>query len=120
MIHLFRNMKKIYLCNKIIENDREIYDKPKEYKLNIQPLSNTGEIIAFGEDYRGRLAIYTSTKKASDFHNGDRCYVFVDKPEIYDKFCATADYFVDGEPMNYLGEATIYLQRMTSSNEEYE
>ncbi len=120
MIHLFRNMKRIYLCNKFVENEREIFSEPTEYKLNVQPLSNSGEIIAFGEDFRGRLAIYTSEKKAKNFHNGDRCYVFEDVPDIYDKFCTTADYFVDGEPLIYFGEATIYLQRMTSSDSDYE
>lgn len=120
MKHLIRNMKTLYLCNKVVENEREVFSRPVEYKLNIQPLSNSGEIIAFGEDYRGRLVIYTSEAKAQNFHNGDRCYVFEEVPTTYDRFCSTADYFVDGEPMFYLGEATIYLQRMTSSDVEYE
>ena len=119
MKHLIRNKRKIYLCKKVVENDREIFQEPVEYKINFQPLSSDGEIIVAGIEYTNRLAVYTSPNIAEEFHNHDRCFVFKEKPEEYDKTCNTADFFVDGEPMIYLNEAHFYLQRMLG-DEDYE
>lgn len=113
MNHLVRNKRKVYLCNQQEENNRIIYSEPKEYMLNYQPLSTDSEIIAAGQEYINRLVIYTNPKIAKDFHSKDRCYIFKDIPEEYDKFAIDADFYVDGEPLYYLNEARIYLQRMT-------
>lgn len=113
MTNLRRNKRILYLCNQKEENDRIIYTEPKKMKLNYLPLSTTGEIIAFGNEFIDRLVIYTTPKISKDFHNADRCYIFKEKPKEYDKFCSTADFYVDGEPLVYLNEATIYLTRMT-------
>ena len=120
MLNLLRNKRKIYLCNRVIneEINRIEFTEPLEYRVNYQPLSTDGEIIASGNDYIKRLAIYTSLDKAKDFHNFDRCYVFKNIPEEYDKNCTTADFYVDGEPLLYLNEAIIYLQRMIGDEDE--
>lgn len=115
MQRLVRNKRQLYLCNKIIDENntnRIIYSEPIECNMNYQPLSTTGEIIASGNDFINRLVVYTSPEKAREIHNFDRCYVFVEPPEEYDKFCANADFYVDGEPMSFLNEARFYLQRM--------
>jgi len=146
MNHLMRNKREIYLCNrtqileellqteneKIILTEKEIplsisstkienriiFSFPAIYRLNYQPLSTDGEIIVAGDEYNKRLVVYTSPEIAKDFHNNDRCYVFVKPPEEYDKTCANADYYVDGEPLTYLNESHFYLQRMTGDDDE--
>lgn len=117
MNHLQRNKRKIYLCNQEEENGRIIYSEPKEYNLNFQPLTTDGEIIAIGSEYINRLVIYTTPNIAKDFKNKDRCYVYTDIPEEYDKFCNDADFYVDGNPLILLNEAYFYLQRMTGEND---
>lgn len=146
MNHLIRNKRKVYLCNRtqILEElleteenkilltekdiplivgttkieDRIIFSFPVMYRLNYQPLSTDGEIIVAGDEYNKRLVVYTSPKIAQNFHNNDRCYVFKEPPEGYDKLCVNADYYVDGEPLTYLNESHFYLQRMTGDDDE--
>lgn len=118
MYRLKRNKRSLYYCNQTIENDRKIFSNPKEIQLNYQPLSTEGEIIASGNEYINRLVVYGSPEEISEFHNADRCYVFAEPPEEYDKFCTTADFYVDGEPMVYLNEAHLYLQRMVGDGDE--
>lgn len=118
MYRLKRNKRSIFLCNQEIKDNRKIFSRPIEYKLNYQPLLTEGEIITAGLEYINRLVVYSSVKEASNFHNGDRCYVLVEKPEKYDKLCNTADFYVDGEPLIYLNEAKFYLQRMVGDSNE--
>lgn len=118
MKQLIRNRRNIYLCNKIEDNGRIKFLEPELYKVNFQPLSSAGEIIASGNDYVNRLVIYTSVEKAKEFHNFDRCYVYTEPPEEQDDYCINADFYVDGEPLFYLNEATIYLQRMIGDADE--
>ena len=116
MNRLSRNKRIVYLCNQIIENDRVIYSEPKKYKVNYQPLSTDGEIIVAGSEHNNRLVVYTSPEIAKDFHNNDRCYVYRNKPENYDRTCTDADFYVNGEPLTYLNESHFYLQRMTGED----
>jgi hypothetical protein len=118
MYRLKRNKRPIYLCNKTIENDRIIFTEPVKHEMDYQPLITAGEVITAGPEYINRLVVYTSLEEALHFHNADRCYVFVKKPEEYDKFCNTADFYVDGEPLLFLNEARFYLQRMVGDNDE--
>ena len=118
MNRLKRNKRPIFLCNQTVQNGRKIFSEPVEYILNYQPLLTEGEIITAGTEYINRLVVYTSIEEASHFHNADRCYVFVKKPEEYDKFCNTADFYVDGEPLMFLNEARFYLQRMVGESDE--
>lgn len=117
MYRLKRNKRSMYLCNKVIDNGRIIFSEPVEHKLDFQPLLTEGEIITAGTEYINRLVVYTSVKEASNFHNSDRCYVYVSKPDVYDKFCNTADFYVDGEPLVFLNEARFYLQRMVGDSD---
>ena len=116
MKHLARNKRSIYLCKQAIKNDRIVFLEPVEYKLNFQPLSTDGEIIAAGSEYINRLVVYTNPQIAQSFHNGDRCYVFKNIPLEYKRTCDDADFFVDGEPMTFLNESRFYLQRMTGDD----
>lgn len=120
MQRLHRNKRKFYLCNKKVDENtnRVIFSKPILCRMNYQPLSTAGEIIASGNDFINRLVVYTSPEQAKKIHNFDRCYVFVSPPEQYDKFCTNADFYVDGEPMPFLNESRFYLQRMIGDADE--
>ena len=116
MNNLKRNKRVFYVCNQIEEKGRLIFTEPKKMILNYQPVSMTGEIIAFGSEYINRLIIYTNSEIVKNFHNFDRCYVYREPPTIYDKFCSDADFYVDGDPLIYLTEATVTLNRMTGDS----
>lgn len=113
---LVRNKRIVYLCSKKEVDNRIIFDEPKEYKLNYQPLSTDGEIIVAGNEHNKRLVVYTTPKIAKEFHDNDRCYVFAKIPDEYDKNCSSADFYVDGEPLTFLNESHFYLQRMTGDD----
>lgn len=115
---LKRNKRLLYLCKQKIENNRKVFEEPKEYRLNYQPLTTTGEILTAGNEYINRLSVYTDKETAKDFNNFDRCYVYVEPPKTYDKFCNTADFYVDGKPIINLNEAHFYLQRMVGDENE--
>ena len=112
MNNLKRNKRPFYYCTRQEENGRIFYSKPKRIRLNYQPISSEGEMIAIGPEYYNRLIVYMRPNYGKLFHHGDRCYVFVEPPKTYDKTCNTADYFVDGEPKIYINEYTMHLTRM--------
>ena len=118
MNNLKRNKRTLYVCNQKIVNDRKIFNKPRMIKVNYQPIADkdSGIILAVGMEYINRLIVYMKPSMAKYFRNGDRCYVFVDPPETYDKTCNTADFYVDGMPTKYLNESTVHLQRMTGDD----
>lgn len=112
MNNLKRNKRKFYLCTKTEENGRIIFEEPQEIWLNYQPIRSSLQMLEAGPDNRGTLIVYMKPSKGKLFHNGDRCYVFVNPPEQYDRTCNTADYYVDGDPEIYINEYTIHLERM--------
>lgn len=112
---LKRNKRKIYLCRKIEDDGRMIFGEPIEVRVNFQPIESTktqGLWLETGPDYTSTLIVYIKPTLRDLFHNGDRCYVFVNPPEEYDKTCTTADYVVNGEPKLYMNECTFHLIRM--------
>ena len=118
---LKRNKRKVYLCRKIEDNGRMIFDEPLELRINFQPIEDTktiGTVLEIGPDYTSTLIVYINPKIRDLFHNGDRCYVYVNPPEEYDKTCTTADYVVNGEPKLYMNECTFHLTRI--KGDEYE
>lgn len=115
MNNLKRNKRKFYLCQKIEENGRIIFSEPIEVKLNFQPIESVktqGQLLEAGPDFTSTLIVYMRPSNGKMFHNGDRCYVYVEPPEEYDKTCNTADYYVNGDPKKYMNEYTIHLNRM--------
>ena len=112
---LKRNKRKFHLCQKIEVDGRMIFDKPIEMKANFQPIEDTrtiNQLLEFGPDHTSTLIVYIKPTLRDLFHNGDRCYVFVEPPEEYDKTCTTADYVINGEPKLYMNECTFHLSRM--------
>lgn len=115
MNNLKRNKRKLYLCKKIEVDGRMIFAEPIEMMLNYQPIESSrtqGQLLEAGPDFVSTLIVYMRPSVGKEIHNGDRCYVFVEPPEDYDKTCTTADYYVNGEPKKYMNEYTFHLQRM--------
>ena len=97
---------------------REVFSKPYAVRLSFLPLAVNGEILETGLDFSKRISVYTTKEFAKKIHNGDRFFIFKNPPEEYDSTCATADYYVHGEPSIYMTEAIIYLRRMTGDDYE--
>lgn len=119
MNNLKRNKRVFYHCAMKEQNGRVVFEKPEKVKLNFQPIMSNGQVrsdglmLEVGLNSRDTLIVYMRPSYGERFHNGDRCYVYVEPPKQYDKTCNTADYYVDGEPKKYLNEYTIHLKRMT-------
>ena len=117
MITLKRNKRQLYLCKKYIDGNLTKYSEPELILTNYQPISSTGEIISIGQEYTQYLKIEDTIEIGNKFSNGDRCYVYVDKPETHDELCLNADFYVNGNPIITLNSATITLKRLTGDEE---
>ena len=113
MIGLKRNKRLFYLCKKI-ENSTK-FEKPIECKLNYEPTNTVAERLTLGEDYSMYLRIKCTPKEASQFKNGDKCYVYVLPPEEHDDLCKNADYIVEGNPLNTLNQSEINLRKLSGT-----
>ena len=111
MNNLRRDKKGFYLCKK--EEDGRFFKAPILKKLNYQPTNSTGDILAYGEEYTMFLKITTNSKKARDFSNNDRCYIYVNPPKIHDKLCNNADYYVYGDPIITSNEGIVNLRKLS-------
>lgn len=111
MICLKRNKTIFYLCKKIPNSTK--FEKPIPCNLNYQPTNSVGERLTLGEDYSMYLKIKCTKQEASNFKNGDKCYVYVLPPEEHDELCNTADYVVDGNPANTLNQSEIKLRKLS-------
>lgn len=120
MVTLKRNKRRLYLCKKYIDNNITKYKKPILIETNYQPVSSTGEMISIGPEYTQYLKIEDIIKVGDKFSNGDRCYVYVKPPKEHDALCETADFYVNGPPLNTLNSSTISLKRLTGDDEYYE
>lgn len=119
MNNQIRNKRKIYLCKRTIKDKRIVFSEPIVAWVNYQPVSDSamGQILAYGENYIDRLILYMTKKRSKMFHNFDRCYVFREPPTPFNDLCSDADFFVDGEPTQYINESTVHLQRMTGGKD---
>lgn len=119
MTNLLRNKRTLYLCKEYIEPNTNLtkYHEPITIKTNYQAISSDGEIIALGSEYTKFLKINDSKSIGENFSNGDKCYVYVNKPETHDEFCYGADYIVEGEPIISLNESQVTLRRLTGEKE---
>ena len=111
MNNLRRDKKGFYLCKK--EEDGRFFKAPILKKLNYQPTNSTGDILAYGEEYTMFLKITTNPKKARDFSNNDRCYIYVNPPKTHDKLCNNADYYVYGDPVITSNEGIVNLRKLS-------
>lgn len=117
MICLKRNKHGFYLCNKIPNTTR--FDNPIYYELNYQPTNSVGERLTLGEDYMMYLKIKCTPAEASNFRNGDKCYIYKTPPSTHDPLCTDADYVVDGNPISTINQSEIRLRKLSGRNENY-
>lgn len=113
MVSLKRNKRTLYLCKRNIVDGLTKYLEPIEIETNYQPTNSTGEIISLGIEYSEYLKISDIPEICRKFQNGDRCYVFVEKPETHDELCENTDFVVFGQPLITLNEGIVTLKRMT-------
>lgn len=111
MICLKRNKRYFYLCKKITNSTK--FEKPIKCNLNYEPTNSVGERLTLGEDYSMYLKIKCTIKEASNFKNGDKCYVYVLPPKNHDELCKNADYVVDGNPSSTLNQSEIKLRKLS-------
>lgn len=111
MICLKRNKRKFYLCKKLPDSTK--FANPIPCNLNFEPTNSVGERITLGEDYSMYLKIKCTPQEASNFHNEDKCYVYVNPPKVHDALCKDADYIVDGNPINTLNNSEIKLRKLS-------
>lgn len=111
MISLKRNERKIYLCKKIVVDEIDKYSEPLPIYCNYQPIDSNGELLSVGLDESMYLKVTYSKNLNFKFENGDRCYIFVDKPETYDPLCKGYDFVVSGNPKDYVNNYQVTLIR---------
>lgn len=119
MVSLERNKREIYLCKR--EENSLLYKEPIPIKINYEPATSISNLISAGEDYTMYLIATCTPEVAKNFSYNDRVYVNV-KPKLgkaFDGTCDDADYYVYGEPLCTLNEASIKIRKLGGDlNEE--
>lgn len=111
MITLNRNKRKIYVCNKIQNNDLKTYAEPIMLYENYVVTNTEADLKSFGMDAYMYLRIHTNKSHKNYYHLGDRVYVDVIPPKTHDNLCKTADYEVYKDPIVSLNSLTVLLKR---------
>lgn len=89
---LKRDKKPLYLCSKILNSEPQQFQEPKEIYLNTVATTTEADIKAFGDNYKQYRRATVPIEKLSEFQEGDRAYIFVQKPEVHDKLCTDCDF----------------------------
>lgn len=119
MRNLRRNKRKLYLCQKYIDNNIDKYREPVLIHENYLPTNSEGDLISIGMDYPMYLRMKPEISEKNLFHEGDRFYIFTEPPEIHDVMCKNADYEIYKKPMIHLESMEIMLKRRSGDRDEY-
>ena len=111
MITLNRNKRKIYVCNRVKDENLKTYEEPIELYEDYAVTNTEADLEAFGMDAYMYLRIHTNASHKKYYHLGDRVFVNVTPPEIHDDLCKTADYEVYKDPVLSLNSLTVLLKR---------
>ena len=114
---LMRNKRKIYLCQKYLENNRMFFGEPIELLENYVPTNSDGDLIAIGMNYPKYLRIKTDIKEKDLFHAKDRVFVYKEPPQVHEKLCKGADYEVYKQPSLFINEMEVMLYRLSDDDE---
>ena len=109
--NLRRNKRKLYLCQKYIEDGKDFFQKPVLIHENYLPTNSEGDLISIGMDYPMYLRMKPEISEKDLFHEGDRFYIFVEPPAVHDKICKNADYEIYKKPMIHIDSMEIMLKR---------
>ena len=118
MRNLRRNKRKLYLCQKYQDGMLDKYKEPMLLFENYVPTNSEGDLISMGMEYPMYLRIKTDISEKDLFHAKDRLYVYVDKPDVHDDLCKTADYEVESEPMIFINEIEVVLHKLSGDRRE--
>ena len=118
MRNLRRNKRKLYLCQKYQDGMLDKYKEPIPLLENYVPTNSEGDLISMGMEYPMYLRIKTDISEKDLFHAKDRLYVYVDKPDVHDELCKTADYEVESEPMIFINEIEVVLHKLSGDRRE--
>lgn len=111
MRNLRRNKRKLYLCQKYIDNNIDKYREPVLIHENYLPTNSEGDLISIGMDYPMYLRMKPEISEKDLFHEGDRFYIFTEPPETHDIMCKNADYEIYKKPMIHLESMEVMLKR---------
>ena len=109
--NLRRNKRKLYLCRKYVENEKDFFQKPVLIHENYLPTNSEGDLISIGMDYPMYLRMKPEISERDLFHEGDRFYIYTNPPEEYDNLCKNADYEIYKKPMIHIDSMEIMLKR---------
>jgi hypothetical protein len=109
---------KVWIAKKLREetdeygNQIEIYDEPQKYMFNVQTLTETSEIMEFGEKVSSTKSISITEKKKYQGKFKEFDLVYVDNsPENEVNYGDNADYKIVGvRPLNT--SIKIYIQKL--------
>lgn len=116
---LKRNKRKLYLCQKYLDNNNLVkFKQPLELEENYVPTNSDGDLMAIGMNYPKYLRIKTDISEKDLFHAKDRLYVYKNPPKVHDVLCRDADYEVYKEPSFYINAMEVILYRLSSDEDE--
>lgn len=112
--------KKIWIAKKIGSKENDygyeipIYDKPKMYMMNVQPISSEADIQEFGENARQmQKAVIEYKKYFGKFNEFDVAYLDGASPDGEESNGANANYRLY-PPRNQNKVIQIYFERLTA------
>ena len=112
MRNLRRNKRKLYLCQKYVDNNQiDKFREPILIHENYLPTNSEGDLISIGMDYPMYLRMKPDISEKELFHEGDRFYIFTEPPKVYDDLCKDADYEIYKKPMIHLNSLEVMLYR---------
>ena len=112
MRNLRRNKRKLYLCQKYVDNNHiDKFREPILIHENYLPTNSEGDLISIGMDYPMYLRMKPDISENDLFHEGDRFYIFTEPPKVYDDLCKDADYEIYKKPMIHLNSLEVMLYR---------
>lgn len=118
---LMRNKRKIYLCQKYLDNTLTNtivkFREPITLQENYVPTNSDGDLIAIGLNYPKFLRIKTDISEKDLFHAKDRVYVYKEPPITHDALCKDADYEVYKQPSLFINEMEVMLYRLSDDDE---
>ena len=109
---LLRNKRKLYVCTKTeTTNGVKKYSEPIELYENYRITNSTSDLTTFGLEAYQMMRIRTDKEHAQYYHIGDRVYINVTPPVVYDDMCKDADYEVYKDPVLTLNQLEVILKR---------
>lgn len=89
---LERDKKPLYICKRIPNSEPKQFEEPVEVRLNTVATTSEADIVAFGDEYKQYRRATVPISDLSNYHEGDRAYIYVTPPEVHDPLCNDCDF----------------------------